>query len=101
MYLMYPITHMNRTVLNLRPPFRLALTVLITAIALSLVMPFAHADPRPSPTPDSSWPWSTGRLTLDDPELLGKIDPALRKRLLMTRPDERIRIIVEMREQAE
>lgn len=54
--------------------------------------------------------WVIGALTAsapisatlsDDPAVRGKIEPALLKRLLTAAPDERIPIIVEMRQQAD
>ena len=101
-----------------RPALRLAFTALLSAAALILALPLAEASspvhatvlrpPAPSffnvqpPTSNLQPPTSTltaSVTALGDPVTAGKIDPALRKRLLNTGPDERIPIVVEMREQ--
>jgi uncharacterized repeat protein (TIGR01451 family) len=85
-----------------RPLARLAHVVLLSTFALISTLSFARADIRPpaaflQPTP----PPVEGKRPIDDPALAGKIDPALRKRLLAAQSDERIPIVIEMRQQAD
>ncbi len=115
---------MNRT-LWIHPTFRLALSALLAALALIVALSFARASnlSPPSPRPPTAFassavkPRASGERVLrvpvvtathpgpggalNNPALAYKIDPALRKRLLTARPDERIPIVIEMRQQAD
>jgi uncharacterized repeat protein (TIGR01451 family) len=90
-----------------RPALRLALTALLAALALALALSLVYADNLKIATEtrralsDQMPSVPSVSLWLSSTTPLRKIDPALRRRLLAAAPDERIPIVIEMREQVD